>query len=144
MATPTPQQVNEARELLRPYLRPTQLVLAERLGRDLDTQVFLKLETELPTKSFKPRGALYALKKTLEQRSIKGVVAASTGNHGAAVAYAARLAKLPATIFLRKVPTRSNALGSFNSARQSKKLSGRTNPWEPPLLHLQKNTNTTF
>jgi threonine dehydratase len=42
--------------------------------------------------------------KNLEQGSIKGVVAASTGNHGAAVAYAARLAKLPATIFLPQFP----------------------------------------
>jgi threonine dehydratase len=42
--------------------------------------------------------------KNQEQRSIKGVVAASTGNHGAAVAYAARLAKLPATIFLPQSP----------------------------------------
>jgi threonine dehydratase len=42
--------------------------------------------------------------KTLQQRSIKGVVAASTGNHGAAVAYAAQLAKLPATIFLPQSP----------------------------------------
>jgi len=49
-------------------------------------------------------GALYALMKTLEQRSIKGVVAASTGNHGAAVAYVAQLAKLPATIFLPESP----------------------------------------
>jgi threonine dehydratase len=42
--------------------------------------------------------------KNLEQRSINGVVAASTGNHGAAVAYAASLAKLPATIFLPQSP----------------------------------------
>jgi threonine dehydratase len=40
----------------------------------------------------------------LDRRPIKGVVAASTGNHGAAVAYAARLANLPATIFLPKSP----------------------------------------
>jgi len=42
--------------------------------------------------------------KNLERRSLKGVVAASTGNHGAAVAYAARLAQLPATIFLPESP----------------------------------------
>jgi len=42
--------------------------------------------------------------KNLNQRSINGVVAASTGNHGAAVAYAARLANLPATIFLPQSP----------------------------------------
>jgi threonine dehydratase len=101
---PTSEQVNDARELLRRFLRPTRLVQAERLGRDTDTQIYLKLETELPTGSFKPRGALYALMKNLEQRSVKGVVAASTGNHGAAVAYAARLAKLPATIVLPESP----------------------------------------
>jgi threonine dehydratase len=101
---PTTEQVNDARELLRRFLKPTRLIPAERIGRDSNTQIYLKLETELPTGSFKPRGALYALMKNLERRSIKGVVAASTGNHGAAVAYAARLAKLPATIFLPQSP----------------------------------------
>lgn len=101
---PTSEQVKDARELLRRFLKPTRLMQAERLGRDTNTQIYLKLETDLPTRSFKPRGALYALMKNLEQRSVKGVVAASTGNHGAAVAYAARLAKLPATIFLPENP----------------------------------------
>ena len=101
---PTSEQVNDARELLRRFLRPTRLVQAERIGRETDTHVYLKLETDLPTGSFKPRGAIYALMTTLQRRSIKGVVAASTGNHGAAVAYAARLAKLPATIILPQSP----------------------------------------
>lgn len=101
---PTSEQVNEARELLRQFLRPTRLVKAEHLSRDAGTRIYLKLEPDLPTRSFKPRGALYALMKNLQQRSIKGVCAASTGNHGAAVAYAARLAKLPATIFLPQAP----------------------------------------
>jgi len=101
---PTSEQVNDARALLRRFLRPTRLLKAEQIGRDADTQIFLKLETELPTGSFKPRGALYALMKKLEQRPVNGVVAASTGNHGAAVAYAARAAQLPATIFLPQFP----------------------------------------
>jgi threonine dehydratase len=102
--SPTSEQVNDARGLLRRFLKPTRLIPAERIGRNSDTQIYLKLEPELPTGSFKPRGALYALMKNLERRSINGVVAASTGNHGAAVAYAARLAKLPATIFLPQSP----------------------------------------
>src|SRR5688500_20283955 len=102
--TPTAEQVNDARELLHRFIRPTRLVRAERIGRSANAQIYLKLETELPTRSFKPRGALYALMKNLQQRSINGVCAASTGNHGAAVAYAARLAKLPATIFLQQAP----------------------------------------
>ena len=101
---PTSEQVNEARELLREFLKPTRLVQAERIGRETSTDIYLKLETELPTRSFKPRGAIYALMKSRQQRAFKGVVAASTGNHGAAVAYAAHLAKLPATIFLPVSP----------------------------------------
>ena len=116
---PTAEQVNNARELLLRFFKPTRLVQAERIGTDSNTRIFLKLETELPTKSFKPRGALYALMTTLGQRSskggkgglgvkgvkgVKGVVASSTGNHGAAVAYAARVAQLPATIFLPQFP----------------------------------------
>lgn len=101
---PTREQVSDARELLRRFLTPTRLVQAERLGHDNHTQIYLKLESELPTHSFKPRGAIYALMKNLEQRSVRGVVAASTGNHGAAVAYAAQLAKLPATIVLPESP----------------------------------------
>ena len=101
---PTTEQVKDARELLQRFLRPTRLVSAERLGRDTDSQIYLKLETDLPTGTFKVRGALYALMKNLQQRSIKGVVAASTGNHGAAVAYAGRLAKLPVTVVLPECP----------------------------------------
>lgn len=104
------EEVNYARELLGRFLRPTRLVQAERLGRNSDTRISFKLEIDLPTGSFKPRGAIYALMKNIERRSrngerpIRGVVAASTGNHGSAVAYAARLANIPATIFLPLSP----------------------------------------
>jgi threonine dehydratase len=47
---------------------------------------------------------LNALLTTVAQRPVPGVVAASTGNHGAAVAYAARIAKVAATIFLPENP----------------------------------------
>jgi threonine dehydratase len=62
--------------------------------------VFLKLESEMPTGSFKVRGALHALARNLERRRIDEVIASSTGNHGAAVAYAARQLGVRATIFL--------------------------------------------
>lgn len=104
MATPTADQVEDARALLRRYLPPTRLVRAESLENRSEGRVWLKLESDLPTGSFKPRGALYALLKTAEHRSLSGVVAASTGNHGAAVAYAARFANLHATIFLPENP----------------------------------------
>jgi threonine dehydratase len=101
---PKLSEIERAREVLRRYLEPTRLVAANSLTKRTGARVFLKLESELPTGSFKPRGAIYALHKNAATHAIAGVVAASTGNHGAAVAYAARLLKIPATIFLPENP----------------------------------------
>ncbi len=101
---PTAEQVADARELLHQYFPPTRLLRAESLEQRSQATVYLKIESDLPTSSFKPRGALYALQKNARVRALNGVVASSTGNHGAAVAYAARIARLPATIFLPENP----------------------------------------
>src|SRR5262245_3287242 len=101
---PGADQVEDARTLLKRHLRPTRLLRAESLERRSQGPVYPKVEQDLPTSSFKPRGALYALLKNAEERPLAEVVAASTGNHGAAVAYAARFAKVPATIFLPQNP----------------------------------------
>src|SRR5712691_2767726 len=79
-----------ARRLLAAHFGPTRLVSAPSLSRP-GRAVYLKLECELPTGSFKVRGAVYSLSVNIERRAIGEVVAASTGNHGAAVAFAARL-----------------------------------------------------
>ena len=99
---PSAKEVEHARELLSRYFRPTRLAPAESLAQRSGARVYLKIESDLPTGSFKPRGALNALLTTAGP--VPGVVAASTGNHGAAVAYAARIAKVGATIFLPENP----------------------------------------
>src|SRR5438132_13004774 len=101
---PSAEEVEHARELLARYFRPTRLASAESLAQRSGARVDLKIDSDLPTASFKPRGALNALLTTAAQRPVPGVVAASTGNHGAAVAYAARIAKIGATIFLPENP----------------------------------------
>jgi len=95
----------EAREFLARHLPQTRLVAAESFSQDPKQKVYLKLESELPTGSFKVRGALYALHVNMTRRAISAVVASSTGNHGAAVAYAAKLLGVKARIFL---PENSN------------------------------------
>lgn len=87
-----------ARTVLARHFTSTPLVEAESLaaGRTL----WLKNETVLPTGSFKARGAIYAVSVRAARGEVGEVVAASTGNHGAAVAYAARLFGIPARIFL--------------------------------------------
>jgi threonine dehydratase len=95
--------IREAQKLLQKYFGATPLVNAPSLAHP-GTEVFLKIETGLPTGSFKPRGALYALATNLKRRKIEEVTAASTGNHGAAVAYAAKTLGVRATIFLQENP----------------------------------------
>jgi threonine dehydratase len=96
---PVLSAIREAQEVLARYFPPTPLLKAPSLSRP-NAQVYLKIETALPTGSFKPRGALYALTKNLARRRIDEVTASSTGNHGAATAFAALTLGLPATIFL--------------------------------------------
>jgi threonine dehydratase len=92
--------IREARGFLAKYFGVTRLVEAPFLSRKTGRRVSLKLEAELPTGSFKVRGALWALAARLKKGSVEEVVASSTGNHGAAVAYAAKLLGVPARIFL--------------------------------------------
>src|SRR5215470_16601349 len=91
--------IREAQQLLAIYFPSTPLVKAQTLSAS-EGDVYLKIETGLPTGSFKPRGAMYALATNLKRRQIEEVTASSTGNHGAATAFAARTLRVPATIFL--------------------------------------------
>lgn len=99
MSYPNLAAIHGAKSLLASYLPVTSLVRVTGLATSV---VHLKLEIELPTGTFKPRGALYALATKLREDSIAEVTASSTGNHGAAVAWAAKTLRVPATIFLPK------------------------------------------
>jgi threonine dehydratase len=92
-------QIDAARALLARHFSPTPLRHAPSFSAGA-TDVFLKNETGLPTGSFKVRGAVYSLSAHAARGRIDEVVAASTGNHGAAIAYAGTLTGIPATIFL--------------------------------------------
>jgi len=92
--------IREARAFLREHLGMTRVVAAEALSARVGKRVWLKLEAELPTGSFKVRGALWGLASRLKQGSVAEVVASSTGNHGAAVAWAGKLLGVRARIFL--------------------------------------------
>ena len=95
--------IREAKKFLSAYFPATPLVAAKTLSRE-GVRSYFKLETVLPTGSFKPRGALWALASNLRRRIIREVTASSTGNHGAAVAYAGKTLGVAATIFLPANP----------------------------------------
>lgn len=96
--------VLDARKFLEKVLTPTRLVRAESLERLSGAQVWLKLEIENPTGTFKVRGALNAIDRRLHKFRFDGVVTSSTGNHGAAIAFAARLMNIRSRIYLPENP----------------------------------------
>lgn len=76
----------------------TPLVHSLALSQQSGKAIYLKLETRQPTGAFKLRGAMNATLALDQASRQRGLVTASTGNHGRAVAYAARELGVPATV----------------------------------------------
>lgn len=95
------EMVRFAESRIRPYVRETPLEPAPLLESD-EGGVWLKLENQQVTGSFKVRGALNRLMTLSDQERCDGILAASAGNHGLGIAYAAEVLKLPATVFVPK------------------------------------------
>ena len=95
---PTLVDVLEARRRIAPYLRSTPLYEYVGLGELLGTEAYVKHENHLPVGAFKVRGGVNLVSQLSEEEREHGVIAASTGNHGQSIAYAARLFGVPATI----------------------------------------------
>lgn len=98
MKRPTIDDVRGARERLAGVARVTPVYSSETLSRTAGRTVLLKAENLQRTGAFKIRGAYNTIAQLSETERQAGVVTASAGNHGQAVAWAAREAGIPATI----------------------------------------------
>ena len=103
--------IDEAAAFLAPRIRSTPLEESPYLSGLLGTPVFLKLEFLQITGSFKLRGAMFRLSKLTSDERTAGVVTCSAGNHGWAVAYAAKLLQTPATVYVPAEVDESKARG---------------------------------
>jgi threonine dehydratase len=97
---PTLADIRAARERIRTLARVTPVYSSETLGRRSGRAVFLKAENLQRTGSFKIRGAVNKVATLSDAERAAGVVTASAGNHGQAVALAAREAGVKATVFM--------------------------------------------
>jgi threonine dehydratase len=92
--------IKAAAKLIRGEVVRTPLVPAARLGQALGCELFLKLECQQFTGSFKDRGAFVKLKSLTAKQAKLGVIAMSAGNHAQGVAYHASRLGIPATIVM--------------------------------------------
>src|SRR5581483_10591100 len=83
-------EIWQAHTRIRPYIFRTPLRRSFAASEAANADVFLKLENWQPTGSFKVRGAFNLLTQLTPTEIARGLVAASAGNHGSAVGYAAQ------------------------------------------------------
>jgi len=94
--------IQEARRRIEGFAYKTPLYYTPALSRATDANVYLKLECYQPIRVFKIRGAANKILQLSSEERKRGLVAASSGNHGLAVSYLAKLTGSHATIV---VPT---------------------------------------
>jgi threonine dehydratase len=95
---PSLRDIELAEERIRKFIPPTPLEYSKGISSLLGRETSLKLETFQPTRVFKIRGALNKLLSMPESDLARGVITASSGNHGFAIAYASRLFGIKASI----------------------------------------------
>ena len=90
--------IEHAAARIKDRVQRSPLVVSPSLSQQAGQAVYLKLETRQPVGAFKLRGAMNAILALDEAARLRGLVTASTGNHGRAVAYAARDLGVKATV----------------------------------------------
>ena len=125
--------VIRAYQRIKPHIRQTPLVYSHYLSERSGGEVWLKLENQQPTGSFKVRGALHKIGRLAEEEKARGIVAASAGNHALGVAHAVQswggieadifvpeTAPLPKINKLRRYPVRLHLAGqTYEDARHA-------------------------
>ena len=97
---PTPEDVVRAAERIRPFATRTPVLTASSLDAMFGVRLFFKCENFQRVGAFKFRGACNAVQALSRSQAARGVATHSSGNHGAALALAARLRGIPCTVVM--------------------------------------------
>lgn len=97
---PTIEDIRQAQERLKPHIRHTPLLRAEKIEKAVGCQLYLKPETLQITGAFKIRGALNKTLSLPREEIARGIIATSSGNHAQGLAYAARMLGVKAILVL--------------------------------------------
>lgn len=96
----TGSQIEEAYKVLKPIVKKTSLEYDPYLSKKYQANIYLKREDSQIIRSFKLRGAYYAISQLSNDNIKRGVVCASAGNHGQGVAYTCEKLEIPGIIFM--------------------------------------------
>jgi len=117
MPTVTLEDIREARQRIAPLIRATPLMQHPLLAAEMGCDVYVKHENHNPTGAFKVRGGLNLIGHLAYAGEPKGVITASTGNHGQSIAYACARYGIPCTVAvpLGNNPEKNAAMRAFGA-----------------------------
>lgn len=137
-------EIEDAANHITAFAPPTPLIKSEYYSYKLNTNIYFKLENLNPTHSFKVRGASNAILSLTDEQRKNGVITASGGNHGLAVAYVAARLGIPAHIYLPK-NTPESKIKDFEISGANTKLVGNVfDEANHQALETAKNENITY
>ena len=93
-------EVQAAAERIAPHAHRTPVATSATLRKETGAEVFFKCENLQKVGAFKARGALNAVLSLDDEAAARGVITHSSGNHGAALAYAASIRQIPCTVVM--------------------------------------------
>lgn len=102
-----PEQVEAAAAAIGAHVHRTPVLTSATVSRLTGSTVFFKAENLQKTGSFKARGGTHALLRLSPEQRARGVIVVSAGNHGAGVAYGARIAGVHATVVMPETAIQS-------------------------------------
>lgn len=117
MQSPILQDVYRARTHLHGIIRPTPLMRHPLLVNETGLDVYIKHENHNPTGAFKIRGGLNLIASLSDAERARGVITASTGNHGQSISFAAQRAGVPCTVAVPRGnnPEKNAAMRAFGA-----------------------------
>jgi threonine dehydratase len=117
MTFPTLADVYAARERIGDTIRPTPLLAHPLLRQETGIDVWVKHENHNPTSAFKVRGGLNLVRALSADERRRGVVTASTGNHGQSIALACQREQVRGTVFVPdgNNPDKNAAMRAFGA-----------------------------
>ena len=130
----------DAKRRIGPHLRPTPLYPYAGLDELLGAEVWVKHENHQPVGAFKVRGGVNLVSQLGEDERRRGLIAASTGNHGQSVAYAARLFGVTARVC---VPENANPVKLAAMRAQGAELIEHGEDFDAAREHCERSRRST-
>ena len=118
MNVPTLADIYAARQRIEDVIRPTPLLRHALLAQETGLEIWVKHENHNPTSAFKVRGGLNLVRSLSADERRRGVVTASTGNHGQSIALACQMERVACTVFVPEGnnPDKNAAMRAFGAA----------------------------